>query len=163
MACQSCLFDTSGCMPVCGDGVVQDGETCDGDDLDGETCQSLFGQEGTLGCSDTCVYDDSGCHVCGDRQIDPGEDCDTLPMDGKGLWTTCEELFGRNFSGEVVCGDDCTMDTSMCFECGNGVIEGLEDCDGARLGGTTCEDLGEPPGTLGCTEQCTFDPSGCGT
>jgi hypothetical protein len=45
--------------------------------------------------------------------------------------------------------------------CGNEVIEGGEDCEGADLGGQTCLDLGYAGGTLACDIACTFDTSGC--
>jgi hypothetical protein len=45
--------------------------------------------------------------------------------------------------------------------CGNGIIEGGEDCEGEDLGGATCESLGYGPGTLSCDIACTFDTSGC--
>lgn len=45
--------------------------------------------------------------------------------------------------------------------CGNGVIEGSEQCDGTNLGGATCESLGYGAGTLGCSSQCRYDVAGC--
>jgi len=45
--------------------------------------------------------------------------------------------------------------------CGNGIIEGGEDCEGEDLGGATCESLGYGPGILACDIACTFDTSGC--
>jgi hypothetical protein len=45
--------------------------------------------------------------------------------------------------------------------CGNGIIEGGEDCEGDDLGGATCESLGYGPGTLSCDIACSFDTSGC--
>jgi hypothetical protein len=45
--------------------------------------------------------------------------------------------------------------------CGNGAIDGAEKCDGAALGGATCESLGFASGTLACAIGCGFDTSGC--
>ena len=45
--------------------------------------------------------------------------------------------------------------------CGNGVIDDDESCDGSQLGGQTCSALGLPDGQLGCNEDCTLDTSGC--
>jgi hypothetical protein len=45
--------------------------------------------------------------------------------------------------------------------CGNGIIEGNEECDGADLGGATCESLMEGTGVLLCTPECLYDTSQC--
>ena len=48
-------------------------------------------------------------------------------------------------------------------ECGNGVAEAGESCDGADLAGRTCQSLLLGPGLLACRPDCTgFDTSGCG-
>lgn len=47
------------CMPVCGNGVVESGEDCDGGP-GGTTCVDLGYSGGTLMCSG-CLFDDSGC------------------------------------------------------------------------------------------------------
>jgi len=61
--CQS--YDTSGCTnntgPVCGNGVIETGEDCDGTNLGGASCTSLGFSGGTLSCSSTCTYDTSAC------------------------------------------------------------------------------------------------------
>ncbi|MDY0001762.1 MAG: DUF4215 domain-containing protein [Polyangia bacterium] len=46
-------------------------------------------------------------------------------------------------------------------QCGNGVIDGDEECDGADLGGTYCSDLGFSGGTLACGVDCKFDKTAC--
>lgn len=45
--------------------------------------------------------------------------------------------------------------------CGDGVAEGDEACDGADLGGKTCDDLGFQYGALKCTPGCAHDASKC--
>jgi hypothetical protein len=47
--------------------------------------------------------------------------------------------------------------------CGNGTIEGSEQCDGAALGGNTCTTIGGgfTGGTLSCSGSCTFNTSAC--
>jgi hypothetical protein len=56
----SCQFDFSGCF-VCGDGVLEETEPCDGDQFGNSSC----GSEGFLGgdivCTDSCTLDTSGC------------------------------------------------------------------------------------------------------
>ncbi len=45
--------------------------------------------------------------------------------------------------------------------CGDGKVEGAEDCDGAALNGKDCQALGYDGGTLKCGGSCGFDTSGC--
>jgi len=45
--------------------------------------------------------------------------------------------------------------------CGNGIIEGGEDCEGENLGGETCQSQGYGPGTLACDISCSFDFFDC--
>lgn len=45
--------------------------------------------------------------------------------------------------------------------CGDGEVNGAEDCDGTDLDGETCESQAAGSGHLGCTPECTFDLSGC--
>ena len=67
----TCQFDTLECttgpvVPVCGDGIVQDGgEECDGENLNSKTCASMgYSGGGTLKCSsDTCLFDFSQCII----------------------------------------------------------------------------------------------------
>jgi hypothetical protein len=48
--------------PVCGNGVIDDGEQCDGGNLGGFTCVDLGYSGGTLACDPvTCTYDASAC------------------------------------------------------------------------------------------------------
>jgi hypothetical protein len=53
--------DDTGGGPVCGNGIVELGEECDGIDLAGGTCQALGFDGGVLACSEQCSYDDGGC------------------------------------------------------------------------------------------------------
>jgi hypothetical protein len=48
--------------------------------------------------------------------------------------------------------------------CGNGVIDGQDQCDGANLNGLTCASAtmgSRPNGMLRCTASCSLDVSGC--
>ena len=46
-------------------------------------------------------------------------------------------------------------------DCGNGVVEWPEQCDGGDLGGDTCKTLGFKRGSLSCAADCTLDTSQC--
>jgi hypothetical protein len=50
--------------------------------------------------------------------------------------------------------------TTSVEECGNGIIEGSEECDGKDLGGADCESEGFDGGELSCA-GCEFDAGGC--
>ena len=46
---------------VCGDGVKESGEQCDGSDLAGASCTSQGYTGGTLSCSASCTFNTSAC------------------------------------------------------------------------------------------------------
>ncbi len=149
--------------PSCGNGAKEQGEACDGADLGGATCASAGFDGGTLACAADCTLDTSACtgtpETCGNATIDAGEDCDGADLAA----ATCESL---GFDGGTLsCAADCSFDTSACTdepaECGNGVVDAGEACDGADLGDATCETQGFDGGTLGCAADCTFDTSAC--
>lgn len=146
---------------ICGNGVVEGNEGCDGDDLAGESCVSMGYDEGTLVCTEHCTFDTSGCRMssnCGNGVVDSGEACDGMDLNGQ----TCLSL---GFTGGTLsCSSDCIMDTSGCEnapECGNGILDEGEDCDGSNFGGADCVSLGFADGVLSCNESCSFDTSGC--
>jgi len=67
-------------------------------------------------------------------------------------------------TGTATTGDGTTSGTTTGNQggCGNGSIEGNEQCDGANLNGFTCEALGNAGGTLQCDPvTCTFDTQMC--
>lgn len=47
--------------------------------------------------------------------------------------------------------------------CGDGTVEGPEDCEGSQLRGRTCVSLGYVGGSLSCDAACEFDVSACTT
>lgn len=59
--------------PVCGNGVKESGEVCDGNDLGGQTCQSQGFGGGTLTCNGDCTLNTSGCFAC----LPQGASCTT--------------------------------------------------------------------------------------
>lgn len=141
---------------VCGDGVAQDSEPCDGTDLHAQSCIGLGFPAGTLACTAGCTYDTRGCTGCGDGSVQPGEQCDGAALGG----ATCGSL-GFD-SGALACGPACAFDTAGCGRCGDGIKNGSELCDGNDLGAATCESLGRAPGALACNATCDgFDARAC--
>jgi len=71
---------------------------------------------------------------------------------------------GCSSNCSVEAGWECVGQPSVCVElCGNTVRDTGEQCDGADLGGQTCDSLGQGyvGGTLSCTASCTYDTSSC--
>jgi len=158
-------YDTTGCVNFsCGDGMVNGVEVCDGADLDGETCASQGFAGGPLGCQADCsAYDVTSCiplPSCGDGMTNGMEVCDGADLDGE----TCVSQ-GFPGGGPLGCQADCAgYDTSMCDPgpvCGDGMVEGAENCDGLDLGGQTCVSQGFVGGVLGCDAACNLDTSMC--
>jgi len=151
--------NTSG---VCGDDVLDSGEECDGVELGGETCAGLGFDSGTLACTSACTFDTAEClmvTLCGDGVAEGAEECDADDFGG----ATCESL---GWTGGILgCDGLCRYVTAACEgpgpECGNGVLEYGEGCDGTDLGGETCVGLGFTSGTLACAADCTFDTDEC--
>ena len=46
---------------LCGNGIIDEGEACDGTELANETCQTQGFNSGTLSCSETCELDLTAC------------------------------------------------------------------------------------------------------
>ncbi len=168
LACvdQCARIDTSGCN-LCGNEVIDDGEECDGANLDGASCQSLGFDQGTLGCNATsCLLDKSDCAAagadCGNGLKEDGELCDGDDLAG----ASCQSL-GFD-EGQLACtAQTCQFDQAACSnnssnDCGNGVKEDGEQCDGADLGDASCIALGYGGGSLSCDPAtCRLDQSGC--
>ena len=141
----------------CGNGVLEEGEDCDADDLGEASCASQGFEAGTIRCTESCRFDTSACRLCGNGLREEGEQCDGFDVGGQAC-----NLRGFD-QGRVVCTPDCLIDDSACTACGDGVREGEEECDGDDFGEATCASI-EPAsiGSLSCGEGCTVDDSGCG-
>jgi len=145
---------------ICGNGLLEDDEQCDGADLGGLTCQSLGYDHGDLGCTAECTLDPSGCTndpdpACGNGVREADEACDGADLGG----LDCQAL--QFDGGTLTCNPDCSMDVSGCHACGDGVRNGAEACDSLDLGGGTCLDFGFDDGPLLCSADCTYDTSRC--
>lgn len=151
----------------CGNGVRENGEVCDGDELlPGVSCQTQGFAGGDISCNATCSFDVSDCYeaLCGDGIISGDETCDGDSLGDR----TCEsEGFAPGGEGTIACGDDCQVDTSACelTICGNENIEGdYEACDGTLFGDDSCRARGFFGGELVCDADCAnVDDTGCVT
>lgn len=155
---------------MCGNGVVDPGEQCDGTNLQSQNCISIPGFRGyQLRCGATCQFDTSLCIrcsdpqcLCGNNRIDPGEECEGTGYTG----VTCRM---KGFPDSAYAGSDlhcrnCRVDISDCTNlCGNGVIDPGEQCDRLSLNGKTCwsPGVGFLGGTLRCNTSCQLDTSRC--
>ena len=83
---------------------------------------------------------------CGDSEVDAclGEVCDSCTPGEVCNGQSCATL-GLPFTGGILgCSADCTFDTSQCTTCGDGIVNGVEDCepgDPLNLNGKTCKTL----------------------
>ncbi|MBQ8037167.1 MAG: DUF4215 domain-containing protein, partial [Proteobacteria bacterium] len=156
----------------CGNGVLDDGEFCDGDVIrNGYTSQSIFGpgSEGTLKCDDTCLHTDkSDCTApsnCGNGKVNGNEKCDPkLEDESKFL---CSSYYPGS-TGNRVCGSVCRWEDDSCTSpptCGNNTWDEGEDCDPSVFVSYAQSCAGEMgPGSTGtviCNERCKFSYALC--
>jgi hypothetical protein len=83
---------------------------------------------------------------------------------------TCNTIgdeVGSPCSSECTCvsanGLTCNLEVNLCefsIDCGNGIIDGVETCDGTNFDGNTCEALGFSGGSLTCN-ACELDTLSC--
>lgn len=103
--------------PVCGNGVQEEREACDGIDLGGTTCASAQLGEGLPTCNSNCSLNFGDCsqlESCPNGIVEGNEDCDGDNLNG----ATCESLaeFG---GGTLSCDQSCVFNTSLCTDCLN--------------------------------------------
>jgi hypothetical protein len=98
-------------LAVCGDGVRDAPEDCDGADLGGADCTTLgFYDAAGLACTAYCTFDVNACTgSCGDGVVDGPEICDGAPPPGK----SCAD-FGFDVGALGCLPHFCTPDFSGC-------------------------------------------------
>jgi hypothetical protein len=112
------------CHCTCGNGVLEGGEQCDGQDL------SLCAQ-GSTGCSNSCA-----CVRCGDGQCTGSESATSCPSDCTRAYRKCsidrDCEFGMYCSGLKVCTDacyqTCDLDPNWDEVCANPGGNGIGAC-----------------------------------
>jgi hypothetical protein len=78
---------------VCGNGVQEGAEQCDGGDLNGESCQTQGYNSGTLSCNPDCTFNTSGCsNLCkpAGQSCTSHSECCSLNCRGKPGRKTCK-------------------------------------------------------------------------
>jgi hypothetical protein len=149
--------DSSGAalQTLCGDGVISQGEACDGTALGGNTCESLGFAKGTIACVQ-CHLDTHECTSCGNDAINAKEECDGIDLGGR----TCSAL---GFTGgELDCTDRCKLSTRNCdptfFVPGGGPV-GPECLAAWRIANPTARP--GPSGKAPVRQRCKDGDSGC--
>lgn len=135
--CENATCGVEGGAPaVCGDGVVETGETCDdGNTTPGDGCSGVCHLEPGYACitpGQPCV----STVVCGDGVVEGSEGCDDgNTVSGDGCSSSCMVEAGFGCSGTPsVC-----VATKLAAVCGNGVVELNETCDdGNTVSGDGC-------------------------
>ncbi len=180
---RGCTAEVSLTVGLCGNGRIDAaGEECDAPDFAGLTCSILkgAGAGGILRCSSECKLDDSKCTappippplpapLCGNGTLNGGEQCDGTTF---ASGATCASVLGDPAAvGFLQCTSACSFDTSFCRIqpppplCGNGTLDGGEQCDGTTFAsGATCASVlknGTAVGFLQCTSSCSFDTRFC--
>jgi hypothetical protein len=139
----------------CGDGDIQQGETCDSANLGNQTCATLGFAKGDLRCFE-CHLDPSGCSACGDGGIDGAEECDGADFSGR----TCERL---GFTGGALeCSEKCKLSTRGCdptFFVPGGGPRGPECLAAWRI--TNDKGRPGPTGKVAAAQRCKDGDPGC--
>ena len=125
----SCTLDlstacTQANTTVCGNGIVEDGELCDGDDIPAaaRVCPEnmVMLPNPLFQCSSTCQIVDvsKACTfglpaVCGNARLDDGEACDGDLFDDEAV-KAIDCGTGKELNeARLLCSDTCKLDTSM--------------------------------------------------
>jgi hypothetical protein len=167
LSCSStCTLNVSACVSaptpppvstpaaVCGNGIAETGEECDGKSFNGQTCASKGFVDGYLTCTSTCKISTAKCNMCGNGTVDRGEYCDGNNLNGQ----TCQT---KGFTGGSLKCYKCNFNTFYCNHCGNVIVDPGEQCDGSNLNNKSCISLGYTRGTLKCNNSCQFNTNNC--
>jgi hypothetical protein len=172
----TCIFDTTGCTSpnpcVFSDAFWSVVTATEGDTV------GLF-VDGTVGCDglavDFEIWEDD---ITGDDAvtIDPAN-ANFIGSTVSSSWIAEYQVDASGnpeyyFIGTLVSDPGVTFQTPILLDvselpppvvCGNGVQEGIEECDLTDLNSQTCLTQGFDSGSLSCTGSCTFDTSSCTT
>ena len=160
------------CLPGCTEngGILCIGSPCQSDNdcnLSGSSTPSgvclgpikhcLASCQGTNCAGARCEIDAD----CNDGAASPANVCEDSGQSIAYIINANPAAGSHVFTVHDSAGASVTVTVNASFICGNGVARGDEQCDLGDLRGATCESIGRPAGTLGCTDTCTFDTTGC--
>lgn len=136
----------------CGDGKLNGTEVCDGKAFASNktTCVQWDSNKydaGNVICTDTCQIDYSACRLAPAPEI-------------------CDNKIDDNNNGLMDCYDpECMAHNSCQSVCGNGIVEGKEECDGTAIANDmlNCSDWYDffKSGTVSCYENCQLNFDQC--
>ena len=130
LSCKNCRLIDDGVCPktssngTCGNGIVEDGELCDGDDIPAaaRVCPEnmVMSPNPLFQCSSTCQIVDvsKACTfglpaVCGNARLDDGEACDGELFDDEAV-KAIDCGTGKELNeARLLCSNTCKLDTSM--------------------------------------------------
>lgn len=160
----SCLrFVTDACTAgeVCGDGVAEGLELCDGADLKGATCVSEGFANGTLACGPNCdSLVTTSCTniaaICGDDVAQGEEICDGTDLRGQ----SCTTVAGGFTGGALGCSPYCGAYVTTGCTTGSTTVPTGWICDPTYYGDLEC-DCGCGALDMDCADgtdaSCSFD------
>ena len=115
-----------------------------------------------------------GSVVSGDAGIDCGDICFADVLSNTTVTLTAAASAHNHFdgwsgacagTGPCVVKLDAAKTVGASFSpelyCGDGAVNGAEQCDGVNLNGQTCQGQGFDAGTLQCSSSCGLDTAGC--
>lgn len=142
----SCAWDCSGPAAYCGDGVVDGGEVCDGEDL--TWAGKLCAQNSPVGFKNVPCSTNADCGggVCGGNGTGNRAAC---PV-GKTRVRTCDDAAGASCKYTV--NNWFNIACTEIGSCGDGVVDPDEQCDD-----------GNTDGTDSCTSSCQLNVCGDGS
>ena len=111
---------------------------------------------------ESLAFKGNGCPTdyCSTSKLKPGNYCNGAQLITCGVVSGCTTV-----TGQTTCPGGCSNGhCAGAMTCGDGIKDQSEQCDGADLGGATCQSQGFNHGSLSCNAgACTLNTSGCCT
>jgi hypothetical protein len=120
---------------VCGNGILEEGEECDGNDVP-LTCEDAGYYAGEMFCTNGCDLNDAECHNCGNGTVDvnDGEECEGdagISCADLGWDDGVAECVSCDWNEEGCCnleGGECDGDGECCGEYCTCGVQGICEC-----------------------------------